>query len=102
MDIIFTALFLILFFASLFIVLGLYLMSRMVGGVRNLHALYRLFTGRNAKSTQRGSAKKSAQDRSAHTYNNKSSASTAEQTKPNGKMFGDNEGTYVDFEEVKD
>ena len=78
-----TALFIIVFFVLAIILLGLYLMSKMVGGFGNLRAIYRLFTGKG------------------RTYNNHSKTDT-KNAQTSGKMFGQNEGTYVEFEEVND
>lgn len=95
-----TALFIIVFFLLAFILVGLYLMSKMVGGFGNLRAIYRLFTGRGKQHARRGSAKSSSSGSSSHTYNKKGKDGGAAQK--DGKMFGQNEGTYVEFEEVKE
>lgn len=94
-----TALFTILFFLLAFILIGLYLMSRLVGGFGNLKALYRLFTGKGKGNTRQRSAKSSG--KSSRSYNNKSKK-TESKAQTDGKMFGQNEGTYVEFEEVKE
>ena len=94
-----TALFTILFFALVFILIGLYLMSRLVGGFGNLKALYRLFSGKGRKNTRQSSAKSSG--KSSRTYNHKGQA-TGSDAQTKDKVFGQNEGTYVEFEEVKE
>ena len=95
-----TALLITLFFVLAFIAIGLYLMSKLVGGFGNLRAIYRLFTGKGAKNAQTGSAKSSSSGKSSHTYNNKGKA-TKNAAQTSGKMFEQNEGTYVEFEELK-
>ena len=95
-----TALFTILFIAFIFILLGLFLVSRLVGGFGNLRAIYRLFSGKGAKNAQDGSAKSSSSGKSSRTYTNKEKA-TKKSAQSSGKMFEQNEGTYVEFEEVK-
>ena len=51
-----TALFIIVFFVLAIILLGLYLMSKMVGGFGNLRAIYRLFTGKGKQGARQQSA----------------------------------------------
>ncbi len=55
-----TALFIIVFFVLAIILLGLYLMSKMVGGFGNLRAIYRLFTGKGKQGARQQSAKSSS------------------------------------------
>ncbi len=94
-----TALFIIVFFVLAIILLGLYLMSKMVGGFGNLRAFYRLFTGKGKQGARQQSAKSSSSGSSSRTYNNHSKTDT-KNAQTSGKMFGQNEGTYVEFEEV--
>ena len=84
MEAFFTALFIVVFFALVFIFIGFFLISRLVGGLGNLKALYRLFTGHGKQNARQGSAKSGGD------------------AQKDGKMFGQNEGTYVEFEEVKE
>lgn len=95
-----TTLFIVVFFVLTFILIGLFLMSRLVGGFSNLRALYRLFTGKGKRNTQKHSAKSSSSSKSSRTYNHTKTQRDDAQT--DGKMFGQNEGTYVEFEEVKE
>ncbi|MBO7592202.1 MAG: DUF4834 family protein [Bacteroidaceae bacterium] len=95
-----TALFTILFIVFIFVLFGLYLMSRLVGGFGNLRAIYRLFSGKGAKNAQDDSAKSSSSGKSSRTYTNKGKT-TKNTAQTHGKMFEQNEGTYVEFEEVK-
>ena len=77
-------------------------MSRMVGGFSNLRTIYRLFTGRNASKAHTDSAKSSASSASSRTYNKKKRPGVSQSgTAKDGKMFAQDEGTYVEFEEVK-
>ncbi len=100
MEAFLTALILIILPALIFILIGLYLMSRLVGGFGNLKALYRLFTGRGGQNARQESAKSSSSDSSSRTYNRGRKSGSDAQT--GGKMFGQDEGTYVEFEEVKE
>lgn len=95
-----TALFTIVFIALVFIGIGIYLMSRLVGGFGNLRAIYRLFTGKGKQTHRKRTAKTSSSGKSSRTYNNNSTTSGSD-AQGDTKVFGDNEGTYVDFEEVK-
>ena len=99
-----SALVTIVVIALVFIGIGILLMSRMVGGFGNLRALYRLFRGfgrpANQKTHQR-SAKTSSSRQSSHSRQGARSENTQTSAQSDGKMFGQNEGTYVDFEEVK-
>lgn len=95
-----TALFSIFVIVLVLMLIGLYLMSKMVGGFGNLRALYRLFTGRGRQGARQQSAKSSSSGKSSRTYNNKSTPHESK-AQADGKMFGQNEGTYVEFEEVK-
>lgn len=95
-----TALFIIILFVLAFIAIGLYLISKLVGGFGNLRAIYRLFSGKGARNTQGSSAKSSSSGKSSRTYNKKEKA-TKNTAQTSGKMFEQNEGTYVEFEEVK-
>ncbi len=99
MDVLITILLFIVIPALVLIIIGLYLLSRLVGGLGNLRAIYRLFSGKGVNNTQRSSAKSSSSGRSSRTYNNHSKTD-AKNAQTSGKMFGQNEGTYVEFEEV--
>lgn len=97
--------FLMLFFIIFFIfLLGMYLLSTLLGGLGNVWNLLRKLTGWGTDSRTH-TAKSSS---SAHASSRSSDAGTSRRTPPPGnhhrgeKMFGDNEGTYVDFEEVKE
>lgn len=94
-----TALFTILFILLVLVLIGFYLMSRLVGGFGNLKALYRFFTGKGGRATRQSSAKSS--DKSSRTYHEKTEAAGGK-AHTGDKMFGQNEGTYVEYEEVKD
>ena len=100
MDVLITILLFIVIPALVLIILGLYLLSRLVGGFGNLRAIYRLFSGKGVNHTQRSSAKSSSSNNSSRTYTNKEKTTKKSAQTP-GKMFEQNEGTYVEFEEVK-
>ncbi len=95
-----TALFTVLIFVLVFILIGLFLMSRLVGGFGNLRAIYRLFTGKGRQGARQQSAKSSSSRRASHA-SAAQGRSAQQKGSSGGKMFGENEGTYVDFEEVK-
>ena len=95
-----TALFSIILIALLFILVGLYLMSKLVGGFGNLKALYRLFTGKGRQGPRQYSAKSSSSGKSSSTDHQ--TKTTGNDAHADGKVFGQNEGTYVEFEEVKE
>lgn len=83
--------------------MGMYLLSKLVGGFDNLLKLFKKLTGRKAKDSYRTSNASSAYGSSNSGTSSAASGGTgARRAKENGdKMFGSNEGTYVDFEEVK-
>ncbi|MCR5043778.1 MAG: DUF4834 family protein [Bacteroidaceae bacterium] len=101
MDVLITILLFIVIPALVLIIIGLYLLSRLVGGLGNLRAIYRLFSGKGVNNTQRSSAKSSSSGKSSRTYNNKNQTRT-KNAQTDDKVFGHNEGTYVEFEEVND
>ncbi|MBR2771182.1 MAG: DUF4834 family protein [Bacteroidales bacterium] len=99
MDVLIGILLFIVVPALIFIAIGLYFIVRLVGGFGNLRAIYRLFSGKHARSS---SAKSSSSGKSSRTYNNnKGNQTHTKNAQTDNKVFGQNEGTYVDFEEVK-
>lgn len=87
----------IVLFAFIFVLLtGFFLLSGLVGGVANIFRLFQL----NKAVGQSQSRKRSSR---GTTYTSSSRTSDA-QANPasNGKIFGADEGVYVDFEEVKE
>lgn len=101
MSIILPILFLILFIIMGLVALGLTLLSRLVGGLRNLRSLFRVFTGGKTQDAWHGSAKTSSSNKSSHADSDAYS-SDKKNAQTNDKMFGHNEGTYVEFEEVRE
>ena len=97
MDVLITILLFIVIPAFVFILIGLYLISRLVGGFGNLRTLFRLLTGKGRQSRNQSSATSSSSSKSSRTYNK-----TKTQSHTDSRMFGQNEGTYVEFEEVKE
>lgn len=98
-----TALFIILFTILVFVLIGLYLLSKMVGGFGNLKAIYRLFSGKGTRRPNHHSAKSSSsRGSSRHASASQGNATRQQSDSSDGKVFGENEGTYVEFEEVKE
>ena len=87
-------------FVIIFMLLaGFFLLSGLVGGVANIFRLFQLNKAvgqaQNRKRTSRGARSTS--------YSSSSRASDAQtNSASNGKIFGADEGVYVDFEEVKE
>ena len=100
MSFILPILFLVLFIILGLVALGFVLIGRLVGGLRNLRALFRVFFGGKGQDAQRSSAKSSSSGHSSHTYYQEN-PSGKKKAQASGKMFGQNEGTYVEFEEVE-
>lgn len=93
---------LIIIFVGVIVLLsiGTYILSALFGGLANLRNLFYRLMGWNAGNRQAGSASSSANKASSKTssgYTKSQSQSSASQ----GKMFDRDEGTYIDFEEVK-
>lgn len=91
----------ILLFITLFIlVLGINLIARLVGGLRNL---WNIIMGKGFASNTRSQRRQNT----TYTYNTQSQgqygAAEDQGHRPHSKgVFGDDEGTYVDFEEIKE
>lgn len=92
--------FFVLFCILALLFMGAYLLSKLLGGFANLKNIFCQLTGWGKKKSQKSSAQTSS------SYDNFSR--TANKTKkedaghaPEVKVFGQNEGTYIDFEEVK-
>lgn len=120
MHLIGTLLFLILFVLLFVLFLGINLLARLVGGVRNL---WRMLTGggfgqpdnrfsRGGSNSygQQGGYSQQGSYGQAGGYNQQGSESYGQTTgqsadqghRPHSKgVFADDEGTYVDFEEIK-
>ena len=97
--------FIIIFFVILGI--GAYLLSRILGGFDNLVRLVRRMLGLGSKSQQSSSS--SGAQSSRHSQGGRQTRATESDdtsssdnvSHTNTKIFGANEGTYIDFEEVK-
>lgn len=97
MGILGTLFFMILFALLFIVVLGINILVRLVGGIRNL---WNIITG-NPRSRQNGGF--SAGYSNTRESTEYESTSTNQQNRPHSKgVFADDEGTYVDFEEVKE
>ena len=75
-----------------FLLVGLMLLSSLLGGLANVWRMFRL--GGSAYKQYRKGAAAGSESQSASSY--------ARNPVSNGKIFGADEGTYVDFEEVRD
>lgn len=100
-----------LFFAFIIIIfvilgIGAYLLSRILGGFDNLVRLVRRMLGLGSKSQQSSSS--SGAQSSRHSQGGRQTRATESDdtsssdnvSHTNTKIFGANEGTYVDFEEI--
>ena len=102
MEAFLTAILVIFFIIFGLVAIGIYLMSKMLGGFGNLRAIYRLFSGRGQSTAQQRTAHSSSSSgHSSRTYTNKEKTTKNSAQTPE-KMFEQNEGTYVDFEEVRE
>lgn len=97
--------FIIIFFVILGI--GAYLLSRILGGFDNLVRLVKRMLGVGSKSQQSSSTYSTQSSghsqggRQERASDSDSSSSSDNVSHTNTKIFGANEGTYIDFEEVK-
>ena len=89
-------LFVIIFFLLFALTVGLSILSALFGGFANIIKLLSL--GRRAGTGRRQAADTKEEARTA--YRASSSYSSA-QPHTDGKIFGADEGVYVDFEEIK-
>lgn len=98
----FLYLFLLFFFVLLvLLVLGFRVLGALFGGFSNLrHLAARLMGWGDADESRRESAKTSVWDEPSSSTSSTHDASSRPSSSSDGKLFGDNEGTYVDFEEV--
>ena len=91
----FGILFFIIAFAFLLVfVIGMSILSALFGGISNILNLLRLGKSTARNRQQRGNT----QSRESYTESTAGSGSFAAS---NGKIFSADEGTYVDFEEIK-
>lgn len=95
----------LLLFAVIFVaVVGLILFARLMGGIRNL---WNLITGQGKKANHNGNNSYYTNgggyyDKGSNS-NQHSGTSANQGNRPHSKgVFSDDEGTYVDFEEIKD
>ena len=100
MEAFLTAILVIFMIISGLVAIGLYLISKMLGGFGNLKSLYRFFSGGGQGTTEQRTAHSSSS--SGHSSRINSQTKGESQGQASGKMFDDSEGTYVDFEEVKE
>lgn len=84
--------------------IGVYILSKLLGGFGNVRKIFMKLTGwgnkaRVSSDTKEGRTKKQSSNSSSSSSGSASSSSSASST--GGKIFNSNEGTYVDFEEIK-
>lgn len=100
MEFLLSLLFIFLIIVLSILGIGFYLLSKLFGGAENAWNMIRKFIGwkRGASaSASRGSSENS----NGGFQSGSSKNSSSERKNNNGKMFDSSEGTYVDFEEVK-
>ena len=95
-------LFILLIFIFVVLILllsfGTYVLSRLFGGFINLkNFVCRLMGWNTGKASSSQSSSKKTQSKTSSAYTKSQEQSSA----PQGKMFDKDEGTYIDFEEVK-
>lgn len=87
---------------AVFVVLmfGISILSNLFGGIRNL---WNLVTGKNINAGSYGKKNQQYQSDGIYSDDSTKSAQSADQGhRPHsGGVFKDDEGTYVDFEEIK-
>lgn len=106
--------FFVLAFILIILILGLSLLSRLFGGIGNILRLFGI--GRKLKarthtyynngsgysqSTSYGQGTADNSQNTSYTNQQKRHTSQEHNSASNGKIFGSNEGEYVDFEEIK-
>lgn len=92
---------LLLFGILMILFFGLSLLARLVGGVKNL---WNIFTGKGLNQGNRGYSRSNSGTYTSGNNNSgqQSGTSTDQGHRPHSKgVFADDEGTYVDFEEIK-
>lgn len=90
----------LLFAVGFMLFMGLALLSRMFGGVKNM---WNFFTGKGRSTTNSKRSGKQYHSDGVYTETNQQSNKSADQGhRPHSSgVFKEDEGTYVDFEEIK-
>ena len=96
----FGIIFSVLFCVLALLLMGAYLLSKLLGGFSNLKNLFSQLTGWGKENREKESAKTSSSRDNFSRTANKTKKEDGNQG-PETKVFGQNEGTYIDFEEVK-
>ena len=83
--------------------IGVYILSKLLGGFGNVRKLFMKLSGwgnkaRVSSDTKEGRTKKQSSNSSSFGSAGSSGSSSSSN---GGKIFNSNEGTYVDFEEIK-
>lgn len=99
--------FFVLAFIFIILILGLSLLSRLFGGISNIIRLFGIGRKQNPHTrtyyNNMGEYGQSTSNSQGKSYDQQSKhhASQEHNSASNGKIFGSNEGEYVDFEEIK-
>lgn len=103
MEFLLSLLFIFLIIVLSILGIGFYLLSKLFGGAENAWNMIRKFIGwkRGASASESRGSSENSNDGFQSGSSSNSKSSSSERKNNNGKMFDSNEGTYVDFEEVK-
>lgn len=107
MDVLFGIIVFFLIVVLSIIGIGVYLLSKLVGGFGNLKRIVKgLFSfnkaRKEAKKSKGDSSKAYSSNRGSSSSSSSSSGgSSSQKTASGGKIFDSSEGEYVDFEEIK-
>lgn len=95
-------LFLLLFAVLFILVLGLNFLAKLVGGIRNLWNILtgKGFSSNNSRQNTGYYERETSSSSNSNTSNSHTSSDQGHRPHSKG-VFGDDEGTYVDFEEIK-
>lgn len=99
-----TLLAIIVFFLLIVLVvigIGVYILSKFLGGFGNVKKLFMKLTGWGRKAKVSSDTKEGRTKSQSSNSSSSSSGSASSSSSTGGKIFNSNEGTYVDFEEIK-
>lgn len=108
MDVLFGIIVFFLIVVLAIIGIGVYLLSKLVGGFGNLKRIVKgIFSFNKArkeakKSKEKSSKAYSSNSGSSYSSSSASGSSSSQKAGGGGKIFDSSEGEYVDFEEIKD
>lgn len=83
--------------------IGIFVLCKIVGGFGNLKKIVSAFTGwgKTKQDNTKKNSKRPFAESSKSSDNSSTSETSSRSAGTGGKMFNKNEGTYVDFEEIK-